>query len=236
MGPGTVAVVVEGVLLALALLFIVALLRSHADILRRLGALEGGPGAVAARKPNGGERASTAGSDIVGVTLAGDSVKIGLGPTSSPTLLAFLSSGCAACGPLWSGLHQPIALPFEARLVVVTKGPEGERPARLLELAPSDAEVVMSSAAWDAFAVPATPHFVLVAGREGVAGRGGASSWQQIATLLGDARDDGVLLAARTTAARAARAQEALAGAGITSGHPSLYPSRESRQAPPSER
>jgi hypothetical protein len=229
MSAAAVAIVIEGVLLALALLFVVALLRSHAQILRRLTVLEGEPGAAGPIAHSRPGQAPPPGpvADIAGQSLTGDAVKISLGPGSPATLLAFLSSGCAACGPLWAGLHEPVALPFDARLVVVTKDPDRERLARLLELAPAGVEVVMSTAAWDAYAIPATPHFVLVAGDDGIAGRGSAASWQQIATLLRDARDDGEIHRARTTAERAARAEQALASAGITAGHPSLYPSAQ---------
>jgi len=225
----TVAIVIEGLLLALALLFVVALLRSHAEILRRLAELERSPAGL---RPGAGAGSDLGVSDIAGQTLAGDAVKISLGDGSPRTLLAFLSSGCTACGPLWSGLHGPLPLPSEARLVVVTKGPDRERPARLLELAPAGVELVMSTEAWEAFAVPATPHFVLVGGEHGILGRGSATSWQQIAGLLRDADDDSALYRARTTEERAARAEQALAAAGIGAGHPSLYPSR---QAPPTE-
>jgi hypothetical protein len=235
MSPATVAITVEGVLLALALLFVVALLRSHAQILRRLAALEPEPeaaaGAVAGGR-SGRIPAVAPVSDIAGQSLSGDAIKIALGPGSPATLLAFLGSGCAACGPLWAGLHEPIALPFDARLVVVTKGPDRERLARLLELAPASVDVVMSTAAWEAFAIPATPHFVLVGADGAIAGRGSAASWQQIATLLRDARDDGEIHRARTTAERAARAEQALAAAGITAGHPSLYPSGQQPPEP----
>src|SRR5581483_4213531 len=207
----------------------------------RLDALEGGGaegrGAraadrrVAAGDP-GPDQPDVPVGDIVGQTLAGDAVKLGLGSGSPRTLLAFLSSGCAACEPLWAGLHDPFAVQLDARLVVVTKGPERERLARLRELAPSGVEVVMSTAAWETFAVPATPHFVLLAADDGVIGRGSAASWDQIAGLMRDARDDGALYSARTTAQRAARAEQALAASGIAAGHPSLYPSRE----PPPER
>ena len=114
-----------------------------------------------------------------------------------------------------------------ARLVVVTKGPERERLARLLELAPAGLELVMSTRAWADFGVPSTPHFVLV--REGqIAGRGSATSWQQITAFLTDADDDDRLHRARMldTDARAARAERALAEAGIGPDHPSLYPSQ----------
>ena len=97
-------------MIALALLFIVALLRSHAEILRRLTAIEESqarrPGASRHPPPGPGRPPSVSARDIVGETLAGDAVKLALGAGSPRTLLAFLSSGCAACGPLWAGLRR----------------------------------------------------------------------------------------------------------------------------------
>jgi hypothetical protein len=230
----TIAAIVEGVLLALALLFVFALLRSHAEILRRLAAIEatldaapddspsaaGGPGAFA----SGGRGAGGEAPDIAGRTLAGEAVKLSLAGGSQPTLLAFLGSGCGACAPLWQGLHGDPPLPAGTRLAVVTKGPEREHLARLLELAPPDVEVVMSTQAWRDFDIPSTPHFVRIDGGE-IAGRGSATGWEQIASLLRDADDDRVPRA-RGTSERAARAERALEEAGIVAGHPSLYPSR----------
>lgn len=233
MSTATIALIVEGILLFVALLFVVAVLRSHAEILRRLALLEHGsptsPTSPARGSSGAGE--GKAAGEIVGTTLAGDAVKLNLGPGSPSTLLAFLSTGCAACGPLWSGLHGQPALARDTRLVVVTKGPERERLARLLELAPANVELVMSTEAWEQFTVPATPHFVLVSGENGIVGRGSATSWEQIAGLLGDAADDAALHRARTTEERAARAEQALAAAGIGAEHPSLYPSRMERHA-----
>jgi hypothetical protein len=234
----TVAVIVEGALLALALLFVVALLRSHAEILRRLAGIEAafddepddlghrdatgavGPKVFTDTQRRGGGEAP----DISGQTLAGDAVKLSLAASSPPTLLAFMGSGCSACVPLWQGLDGGIPLLAGTRLTVVTKGPERERLARLLELAPTDVEVVMSTQAWQDFDIPASPHFVLVGGGE-IAGRGSATSWEQIASLLRDADDDRIN-PARSTSERAARAEQALAEAGIAAGHPSLHPSR----------
>jgi hypothetical protein len=215
----TGAVIVEGVVVAVAVVFVLALLRSHAEILRRLEALE-----PAVREPGGRPAAGRPG-DIAGQTLAGDAVKLSLGAGSPRTLLAFLSSGCAACEPLWAAAGDPSALP-PARVVVVTKDPDRERLGRLLELAPAGAEVVMSSAAWASYAVPATPHFVLVDGVQGIVGRGSATSWHQIGALVMDAGDDSRVHRgrARSTDERAARAEAALAGAGIGPGHPSLHP------------
>src|ERR1700722_3856269 len=226
----TVVMIVETVLLAVTIVFVIALLRSHAEILRRLAAIgdgaAAGPGGAVGQA--GGRAAGGAVTDIVGETLAGDAVKCALGAGSPRTLLAFLSSGCAACGPLWAGLHEDRAPPLGARLIVVTKGPERESPSRLRALAPADREVVMSSAAWESFSIPATPHFVLVDGSVGeILGRGSATSWQQIGTLLMDSEADAEVHRPRGTSQRAARAEQALATAGITAGHPSLYPSRD---------
>jgi hypothetical protein len=235
----TVVAIVEGVLLAVALLFVVALLRSHAEILRRLAGIEAafdagpdalghrqatdavGPKAFADKQHRGGGQAS----DIAGQTLAGDAVKLSLAAGAPPTLLAFMGSGCNVCVPLWQGLEGDIPLSAGTRLTVVTKGPERERLARLLELAPTDVDVVMSTQAWHDFEIPAMPHFVLVDGGE-IAGRGSATSWEQIASLLSDVDDDDLITRARSTSERAARAERALAEAGIAAGHPSLYPSR----------
>ena len=252
----TVAVIVLGLLVAVLVLFVLALLRSHAEILRRLASLEasvdagnplGGGAGLEVRPPGARLRRGERARDVGGQTLAGDAVHVSLtGPGAPPTLLAFMGSTCTSCAPLWEGLHEgPVPTPAGARLLVVTKGPERERLARLLELAPAGVEVIMSSPAWQDFAVPSTPHFVLV--RDGlIAGRGAATSWEQITGFLSDAADDEAIHAARaarpgaglgsdtrtgrglSTEARALRAEQALAEAGIGPGHPSLYPSRNS--------
>jgi len=231
MGVTTIVIAIEAVLLSLVILFVVALLRSHAEILRRLHALEGGPPADA--RPGAPTRGDEAPADLVGHTLDGNSVKLALGAHSSfpQTLLAFLSSGCTACGPLWAALRDGAAVGIEARLVVVTHGTDRESVPRLRELAPEGGELVMSSRAWADFAVPGTPYFVLVDGDSGViAGRGAAGTWAQLMDLVRQAgRDATESPRPNSTAARAARAEEALDRAGIVAGHPSLYPSRQSR-------
>lgn len=233
MSASTIVIVIEAGLLAVVVLFVVALLRSHAEILRRLAALEA---ATPARAPAPAPAASgRAPVELVGRTPAGDSVKLDLGPGSGRTLLAFLSSGCAACEPFWAGLHDGSPAPLGTRLVVVAKGADRESPARLAALAPAAQEVVMSTPVWEEFAVPATPHFVLLDGLGEIAGRGSAGSWQQIVALLHDADADADAARAADVAgaraeggssARAARAEAALAAAGVTEGHPSLHPSR----------
>ena len=237
-----VVTIVIGVLLVVALVYIVALLRSHADILRRLALLEERAGAgartaspelgaaqgdgVPAAPAIGGSEVTTAGP-ISGTTLHGDSVTLSFGPGSPMSLIAFLTSGCTSCAPLWAGLHEARDLASLApRIAVVTHDPTRESPTRLERLAPAGTEVIMSSAAWADYAVPGSPHFVLTDGAGGILGRGSALSWAQLQTMVADARADSRRAAgsARTTAERAERSEHALASAGIGPGHPSLYP------------
>jgi hypothetical protein len=244
-----VVTVLIAVLLIIALVYIVALLRSHAEILRRLAALEersGGhaaspgpgpepgpaPGTATALDPaaspvGGGE--VTAAGPISGTTLQGDSVTLSFGAGSPVTLLAFLTSGCTSCAPLWAGLHEASDLASLAqRVVVITHDAMRESPTRLERLTSSAGpEVIMASAAWAHYAVPGSPHFVLTDGAGGILGRGSALSWSALETMVADARADARRSAdpARSTADRAQRSQGALASAGIGPGHLSLYPS-----------
>jgi hypothetical protein len=238
MSTTTIVIVVAGVALALTWLFLVAVLRSHAEILRRLHALEShvDPGGFAlgdeseARLGPHAAYAEPAGaqaSDIVGETLTGDVVKLALGPGAPRTLLAFLSTGCSVCGSLWEELRAGGPVAPGLRIVVVTKGSDRESLTRLERIAPSQGELVMSNAAWSDYGVVSTPHFVLVdSDTRRVLGRGGGTSWSQILSLLTDAQSDARLHEARTTSDRAARAEQSLAASGIGPDHPSLYPSR----------
>lgn len=219
---------VESCLLLLALLFVVALLRSHAEILRRLAGLEDRGARPPAAAIEASDQPDLAPAELIGQSPAGDALQLSLSPGSPRTLVAFLSSGCAACQRLWQELREgQVALPADLRLLAVTKGPDRESVSRLRALAPSGGTgVLMSNQAWEAFAVPATPHFALVADGH-VLGRGSAISFDQILRLLADAEADRSALGpVRTSSERAARAEQALAAAGIGPGHPSLYPTR----------
>jgi hypothetical protein len=228
-----VVTIVIALLLVVALVYIVALLRSHADILRRLAVLEerAGAGELApatrASAAPAGRGEVTSAEPISGTTLRGDSVTLSFGPGSPVTLIAFLTSGCASCAPLWAGLPEAgdLASPAQ-RVTVITHDAARESPTRLERLAPSGTEVIMSSAAWADYAVPGSPHFVLTDGSGGILGRGSALSWSQLETMLADARADARRAAdgARSTAERAQRSESALASAGIGPGDPSLYP------------
>lgn len=233
----------ETVMLVLLSILVVGLLRSHAEILRRLGPQGQGAGsgseAISASAPERGDAPQA--TDVAGATLSGDAVQIGLGPGGASTLLAFLSSGCSVCEAFWRDFQAERrgTLPGEARLAIIVKDSSHERPARLRELAPTDVPVVMSSSAWEAYAVPTTPYFVYVDGSSGrVYGEGAAASWDQVGSLLADALKDLDILGAsdrgpmtrptaRPGAERAMRAERELQRAGIGPGHPSLYPSTE---------
>ncbi len=139
MSATTIVIVAGGALLALTWLFLVAVLRSHAEILRRLHALEnrlGSDGFTLGDEPEArvdprAAYARSAGAqapDIVGETLAGDVVKLALGPGAPRTLLAFLSTGCSVCGSLWEELRTGGPVAPGLRIVVVTKGSDRESP------------------------------------------------------------------------------------------------------------
>ncbi len=217
----TVLVACETLLLVLLVLLVAALLRSHAEILRRLGPPDGS----APDLPEPAQRAGVRdASDLAGVTPARDALKIGLGEAAPPTLVAFLTSGCTACLGFWDDLRsgrRPSELPAEVRVVAVTKDPSHESPSRVRELAGDGVPVVMSSAAWEHYAVPAAPYFVYIRGGH-VHGEGSASSWRQIASLVRDAIED----VAGNGERRTAEIDRVLAEAGIAPGDPSLYPSR----------
>jgi hypothetical protein len=215
----------ETLLLVLLLILVAALLRSHAEILRRLGPpAESGPAPATAPVPGRASaplrsRAGVA-PPITGTTLSGDPVRLVFdGDVAQPTLLAFLSGGCASCRPFWAGLGRS-RLPGGVEPVVVVRGPDRERPGPLRELAPAGVPVLVSSQAWSDYEVPGSPYFVLVQQR--VLGEGVATTFEGLAGMLGDALAD----AAAPPSAGGDRIDERLAAAGILPGNSSLYPGR----------
>jgi hypothetical protein len=218
----TALVVAETVLLVLLTLLVAGLLRSHAEIMRRLGPPGADPLPPSTAAPV--RATGTAVPDIAGLTPFGDAVSLSLRPGSPSTLLAFLTSGCETCGEFWTAFRAgvPETLPAGTRLAIVTRGERRESPSRLRGLAPGDVAVVMSDEAWEAYAVPGTPYFIFVDGPSGeVRGEGAATGWPQLASLLRDALAD-----ASAGADRAARADATLAAAGVGPGHASLHPTR----------
>jgi hypothetical protein len=197
---------VETVLLVLLIVLVAALLRSHAELLRRLGPEGTDPPRLP--EPSAGARGDTVAPELAGVTPTGDAIKLAL--TGPSTLLAFLSSGCTSCRAFWEKLGDSRPAP-ELRTVIVTHGAEREQLAKLRRLASDSVPVVMSSQAWDDYGVPGTPYFVLI--EDGaIRGEGVATTWDALASLIGDAVEDERGLDERLTAV------------GVGPGHASLYP------------
>ena len=243
----TVLVVALTVAVALLGLLVVGLLRSHAEILRQLHALGSGredvdaPAAAAADKAPfevregvvvPGDATGTPAHDLVGVSEDETSLVSVVG-VPHDTLIAFLSTGCSTCEGFWEVFAAPggTGLPDGTRLVVVTKGPDLESESVVRSLAPATVPLVMSTKAWEDYAVPGSPYFVLVSGRTGrVVGEGSASAWHQVVRLVGEAGTDLDLAARRAAgedrgdgAHREERANRELLSAGIGPGHPSLF-------------
>lgn len=180
----SVLVAVETTLLVLLSVLVAGLLRSHAEILRALHRLGVDLDTGAPSVPAPGAAPVGTAYDVAGVTPDGDAVHVGVLGGRQATLLAFLSSGCVTCEPLWDGLRRGgPELPDRARVVAVTRGAGHESPARLQGLAPDGVPVVMSDAAWEDYAVPGAPYFVYVDGA-GIAGQGAARDWAQLTSLL----------------------------------------------------
>jgi hypothetical protein len=216
----TALVVIETAALALLAVLVAGLLRSHATILRRLHALDGGadaangsavtplemphtrparintmPGIPNPEQLSGSDADADRrpASDIVGTTPDGGTAVVRTVDVPQDTVIAFLSSGCTTCQEFWEEFAQPraVRLPRDTRLIVVTKGPEEESPAEVDRLRPPGTEVIMSSAAWADHAVPGSPYVIAVDGPSGrVKGEGTGMSWAQVARLLAQATGD----------------------------------------------
>ena len=238
-----VLVLLLGVVVALLGVLVAGLLRSHAEILRALHELGVGldPTENAPRLAPPVSRPSTTArpaSDLSGVTPAGDAVSVSVVDVDHPTLVAFLTSGCTTCAGFWSAFSdlQRLRVPGDARLVVATKGPEAESPARLGKFTPPDVPVIMSSEAWTDFDVPVAPYFAYVDGPSGtIVGEGAASTWEHLQNILEQALADAGIATGprarrrrgRTDQSREAQIDAELIGAGIEPGDPSLYPTRD---------
>lgn len=228
---------VETVLLVLLVVLVAGLLRSHAEIMRRLGPADERSSSVP--QSPAVTRESVAAPELAGVTPAGDAVMLAFeGAGTAPTLLAFLTSGCGTCEAFWETLGER-RLPAGVRTVIVTHGPDRERPAKLRSLGPAGIPVVMSSQAWADYEIPGAPYFVMV--DQAILGEGVATTWRALASLVSDAIEDqrdadrpgpgpgaGAGAGAAAGERRAERIDETFAAAGIGPGHPSLYPDRRS--------
>ncbi len=224
----TALLVAVSLLLALLLILVAGLLRSHAEILRRLHDLESGESLepaddLVSETAAPGRTSESPAPSIDGSSLAGDAVRVGFAP-GGESLLAFLTSGCSVCGSLWSDLGPATTQALDGvRIVVVAKDAKLESVSKLRRLTPEGTAVVLSSAAWDEYAVPASPYFVHVGKNGEIAGEGVSSSWEGVRSLLADARADLGEVSGQDGAARMRRAESELVGAGLDPDDPSLY-------------
>lgn len=250
----TALIGIEAIVLVLLCVLVAGLLRSHATILRRLhelgagmedAGLEGKPASrraasTLAGRPRpqvpapGGRRASAPAHDVVGVGLDDEAVAVRVVGAPADTLLVFLSSGCSTCGAYWEALADPgLALPADARLVVIVRDPDEEYPALLHDLAPAGVQVLHATSAWTDYEVPGSPYVVLVDGQAGrLRGEGTAATLQQVLSMLGRVGDDAAHRArldarrgdkAAADAAREATVDDELLAAGLQPGDASLY-------------
>jgi hypothetical protein len=145
------AVIALAVIVALLGVLVVGLLRSHADILRRLESvgvgLEGTHGHSSQIALTRRELVPVPDRRVTGVTPDGEPVVFSLAAGHDPTLVAFLSTTCSSCTPFWEGLESS-SMHFGGhrhRVVVVTMGESEESPTRAMSLARPGVDVVMSS-------------------------------------------------------------------------------------------
>ncbi len=230
----TLVVALLGLTVALLALLVAGLLRSHAEILRRLHDLEDGatPATATPRGvPEVTGASGRAAPDIAGATPDGGAVVVRVAGHERDTVLAFLSTGCGTCVGFWEAFAAGVHLPASARLVIVTNDPENESASALARLAPDGVTVVQSSAAWSAYEVPGSPYVIHVDGPTGrVVGEGTGQTWEQVAGLLAEATGDLAYVepGAGPRKASADRDRErdadaALLQAGIVPGDPRLY-------------
>ncbi len=229
------------IVLALVLILVVGLLRSHAAILRQLHELDGSsahahddPGPAPVRLADPTNRAKP----LQGVTLGGEQVVFAVSGVDHNTLLVFLSSSCLTCREFWSTFATDgVTLPHGTRLIIVTKDLSDESPSELAALAPEGFELVCSSAAWTNYQVPGSPYVISIDGSTGrIQGEGTGLNWEQVAGLLAQATGDRHFLTGTeadtvrkpmSDVAREARVDQELLEAGILPGDPSLYPEQE---------
>jgi hypothetical protein len=224
-------VTILAVAVGLLAVLVVGLLRSHAEILRALHELGAGldPSASDLSAATARPRALRDGvaPDITGVTPSGETITLAVSGVRHLTLVAFLSSTCLTCRGFWDTFGDAgIDLPGNARLVLVTKGPETERQQAIAGLAPAHLHTVLSSAAWDEYGVPGAPFFTLIDGPSGaVIGEGTATTWDKVTMLMSQSLAD-AQREAGASPHRTSRDQvdDELQEAGIDPGHASLYP------------
>jgi hypothetical protein len=223
----TAAIVALSAAVLLLAFLVAGLLRSHAEILKSLHDLgagveldkdRDGPQPIAIERRPDAELPE----GIVGATLSGELVATSL--VGQDTLVAFLSSGCTTCQEFWKTFAKGTPeVPGDAQLVVVTKGLGEESESELRKREPELIPLVLSDETWEAFEVPGSPYFAYVDSTGRVVGEGTGTSWQQIVTMLSQARADSLHQQKGGGQVRDQRDSDVLRDLGIEPGHPSLY-------------
>ena len=230
-----------------ATLFVTALTASFSSLEARLDRLDGATPIELRRQGGGvptgvGGETGRPGHDVSGHDLDGHPVTAAIVGVEHFTLLAFLSSGCTTCGRFWQQLatgDRPDLGP-DTRLLVLTKGADAESTTALRSVA-TGVDVVLSTPAWQDYAVPGTPFFILVDGRSGaVRGEGTAMGWNEVRNLVALGRGDASVVTGVSTASmkpssdaeREAVIDQLLMDSGIFPGDPSLYPGTTPPEAP----
>lgn len=231
-------VIALAVVVALLGILVLGLLRSHADILRRLesigAGLDGGgvhdhSSQITLTRREPGPAQSR---QVTGITPDGEPVVLSLGVGSDPTLVAFLSTTCSTCTPFWEGL-QSSSMHFGGhrhRVVIVTLGESEESPTRAQSMAKPEVDVVMSSSTWSEFEVPGAPYFALIEPETGrVVGEGSAMTFESLEEFLSDATNDQKwdLETSQRYESEESRIDADLRRAGILPGDPRLYPQKD---------
>lgn len=233
------AVIGVTILVALLGMLVVGLLRTHAEIIRRLDSLgvrleEDEQGAVPVAMSRAGITARNAAA-IAGVAPSGDPMVASPVIGTEPVLIAFLSTTCSSCTLFWEWIRGPYVTVEDRRyrVIVTTLGSDEESPTRALALKHPDAEVVMSSAAWAEYEVPGAPYFALVDPGEGrIIGEGTAPSIDALESFLRDSSGDREWdRRDRTDRDREAMVDEELRRAGLLPGDPRLYPEIDDGEA-----
>ncbi|MFP3881782.1 MAG: hypothetical protein ACLFWH_05635 [Actinomycetota bacterium] len=219
----TAVVVIEAVVIVLLLALVAGLLKSHAEILRRLQRLDGNSEETGTQRVRSTGLGEAPVGEISGVDPNGSTVSVSLRHGKGETLLAFLSTGCASCQVFWDELSGRADMPTPTtRPIIVTKGPRSESPSKVAELAPPGLNLVMSDDAWDSFKVPMTPYFMLVDSEGRIIGEGSASSMTRLLGLFrqSDADSSPVRM---NTSGRERFTDERLRQSGVEPGDSSLY-------------